>query len=446
MSPARSVADPDPVDQPSPRDQPASCGLNRRLRRFLATTLSHARPVLAASAARCQADRYRKSFDHFAHACLLLFHGLADQRSLRQTHAAFPLAGAVFTLSGLARDPGSDDLALSYSQLAASSTTRPAAFLAGFVADLAQQVRAEGDRPGGALPRDLRLLDTTFLRLPLALVPWLPSAGGHDVPGLRALVAHDPALDLPEVLVLTDTRHNDCQALDAGVLADPARLAALRGQTVVCDLGFYSHARFAALHAAGVHLVTRLHAQAAYRVEAARAVQPPLADLDGGRIAVCADQQITLGSPNNRAGAVLPGLRLVEAVVAPNPRAARNHAQPVTYRLVTDRLDLEAATVVQIYLWRWEIELFFRWLKRIIGLPRWLGYSPNAVALTIWLAIAVHLLTVLAARAVGLARRSPTLLARLRWALATLTAADFAAARAPVQLALPGLIPAAAPT
>jgi hypothetical protein len=434
--PAASVADSPPPDQGS--------GLNRSLRRFLATTLRQARPLLAAQAARCDADRYRKFFDHFAHACLLLFHGLAGHASLRQSYAAFPLAAGLVDLSGLAVDPEGEHLALSFSQVAASSSTRPAAFLAGFVQELARQVRAGGGRLGRDLPADLLLLDSTFLRLPLALASWLPGDGGHDVPGVRALFAHAPARDLPDLLLLTDTRQNDCQTLDEGLLDDPERLAAVRGQSLVCDLGFYSHARFARLQAADVHFVTRLHAQAAYVVEAERAVQPPLPDLAGGRITVLADRRITLGSPTNRAGAVLPGLRLVEAIVTPHPRAARAGAEPITYRLITDRRDLDPATVVQIYLWRWEIELFFRWLKRIIGLPRWLGYSPNAVALTVWLAIAVHLLTILAARTSGLARRTPTLLNRLRWALATVASAD--ALPPSLQLPLPGCSLDPAPT
>jgi hypothetical protein len=417
------------------------------LRRFLAATLRQLRPVLAEQAAACDADRYRKSFDSFGHACFLLFHGLAGHPSLRRSYAAFPFATGLREMSGLALDPGTDELALSFSQLAASSSTRPAAFLAGFVGALARQVRAGGGRLGRDLPTDLRLIDATFVRLPLALASWLPGPGGHDVPGVRALFAHDPAEDLPDLLLLTDTRQNDCQALDEGLLDAPEQLAALRDQTLVFDLGFYSHARFARLREAGIHFVTRLHAQAAYVVTEDCPVQVALPDLGRGRITVTADHRITLGSPNNRAGAVVPGLRLIKAVVTPRPRAVRVGATPITYQLITDRRDLDPATVVQIYLWRWEIELFFRWLKHIIGLPRWLGYSPNAVAMTVWLAIAIHLLTILAARALGLARRSPLLLTRLRAALTAFIDADAdpVARCSPAQLVLPGWTASLAP-
>lgn len=203
----------------------------------------------------------------------------------------------------------------------------------------------------------------------------------------------------------------------------------------------------ARLLAAGVHVVTRLHPQAAVRVAEERPVQEPLPGLAptdgaGGRIVVQRDQRdqrVTVGSPRNRTGAVVAGLRLVVATVAPTPDAARHGARPVVYRLLTDRHDLAAAEVVQLYLWRWQIEQFFRWLKGYVHLPRLLGYSRPAVELTVWLAVIVHLLSVLAAHARGLSRRSPALLRQCLVAALLLGPEDLAAAGPPlpVQLALP---------
>ena len=239
---------------------------------------------------------------------------------------------------------------------------------------------------------------------------------------------------------LTSILVNDCQALDRTVLGDPARLAVLAGRTFVVDLGYYSHERFARLFAAGVHLVTRRHPQATVAVEAELPIQPPLPNADGGRIAVVADRRISLGSPNNRAGAVLRGRRLVTADVLPRAKTGHRTPPPRRYEILTDRWDLTAAEVVQVYLWRWQIELFLRWLKGQLHLPRLLGHSENAVELSVWLAVLVHLLTLLAARALGLARRSPLLLRRLAAALQHLdpAALDPPTGR-PVQLCLPGL-------
>jgi hypothetical protein len=399
-------------------------GLNRPLRRWLADELAALRSAITVSAAACDAEHSRKHFDSFQHACLLLFHGLSSHPSVHQSYEHFAACDGLVAVSGLAAGAEAR-FGVSYSQVMASNGTRPAAFLAGLVPRLTarvQQAPWSDPRPGAqaasaALLAALVIQDSTFVRLSLRLATWLPPLRRPDGSGVRLQLWYRPAQDLPEVVRLTTVRTNDCQALDQAVLSDPARLAALVGQTFVVDLGYYSHERFARLLGAGVHLVTRRHPQATVTIEAEQPIQPPLPSCDGGRITVLADHRITLGSSNNRAGAVLAGLRLVTAEVLPRAKPGHRTPTPRRYEVLTDRWDLDAAEVVQVYLWRWQIELFLRWLKGQLHLPRLLGYSENAVALTVWLAIVVHLLTVLAARALGLAQRSPLLLGRLAIAL-----------------------------
>lgn len=423
---------------------PVSAGLTRRLRRFLAAEVPRLRPPLRRGAARWRADRYRKHFDAVAHALLLIFHGLRRSESLRQSYAAFADCRGLLALSGLGgadRDDGV--IGVSFSQVAASNHSRPAAFLQDLAAELSRRVRQAGRGAGVPYPLDLYALDSTVLRLSLRRAPWLGPISRGEQPGVRVQVGYTPALDLPDVLCVTTTRRNDCQGLDVGLLDDAARLAALRDQTLVLDLGYYSHARFARLRAAAVHFVTRLHPQAAVGEVLDLEVQAPLPLPEGaaGRITVQADRRVTVGSPSNKRGAVLPGLRVVVATVQPLPAAARRGTHDVVYHLLTDRWDLEAAAVVQLYLWRWQIELFFRWLKSFLHLPRLLGYSENAVLMTIWLAVISHLLTLLATHALGFVRRGPTLLALLPLAFAHLTPHDLASCAVPPrQLAFPRLV------
>lgn len=430
MAPSRSV----------PPGAPAF-GLNRRLRRWLAAELDDLRPVIEASAAACGAEHSRKHFTSYQHACLLLFHGLACHPSLHQSYEHFATCRGLVVASGLG--PADDDrLGVSYSHLATSNGTRPAAFLSGLVAHLLARVRSAGPgarRTSDPLLGSLVIQDSTFLRVSLRLARWLPLLRRPDGSGVRVQVWLHPSLDLPEVVQVTSIKVNDCQSWDQSLLSDPIRLAALAGQTLVVDLGYYSHERFIRLLAAGVHLVTRRHPQATLTIEADQPIQPTLPDCDGGRITVVADQRITLGSPNNRAGAVLPGVRLVTADVEPRAKTGHRSPTPRRYEILTDRWDLTAAEVVQVYLWRWQIELFLRWLKGHLHLPQLLGYSENAVELSVWLTILVHLLTLLAARALGLTRRSPLLLARLAAAFQQLDPAlDADAGPTPAQLPLPG--------
>jgi hypothetical protein len=439
MAPRRSVPSAGP-----------DVGLNRRLRRWLAGELRALRPVVEASARACRAEQSRKHFTSYQQVCLLLFHGLAARRSLRQSYEQFAACPGLVAVSGLGVAGDPERLGVSYSQVAASNGTRPAAVLVGVVEHLAAQLRRVGaDRAGGdPLLGSLVLQDSTFLRLSLRLAHWLPPLQHPTASGVRVQVWLHPARDLPEVVDLTSVTLNDHRSWDRSVLGDPARLAALAGRTIVIDLGYYRHTAFRDLLAAGIHVVTRRYPSTIVTVEDDRPIQPPLADLDGGRIAVRADQRVTLGTPATRTGVVLTGWRLVTADVTPRLRAGHRSPLPRRYEILTDRWDLDAAEVVQAYLWRWQIELFFRWLKHHLHLPHLLGHSENAVELSVWLAILVHLLALLAARALGLPRRSPLLLARLTGALIHLDPAQDADLSPHArQLPLPGCdLPRPAPT
>ena len=104
------------------------------------------------------------------------------------------------------------------------------------------------------------------------------------------------------------------------------------------------------------------------------------------------DEVITLGSLNNRRGAVLPQMRLVTSRGPhPHPQPDSKGEEQICW-LITDRHDLAAWEVVALYRKRWQIELFFRWLKRQVGMMRPLGYSEAAVRLTVLVACLVALL------------------------------------------------------
>jgi hypothetical protein len=167
-----------------------------------------------------------------------------------------------------------------------------------------------------------------------------------------------------------------------------------RRWTLLCDRGYYGHQQFQRLRAAGVHLITRLHGQASYVITAQH--QVPIGPTPDGDV-LLADYTVTLGSPNNRRGAVLSRMRVV---ISRNRRGDVHH-------FLTDRHDLTATEVVQLYRKRWQIELFFRWLKQQLGVLRPLGQSRVAVWLTLLMAMIVTLLGLLEpARPPGVSRIS----------------------------------------
>jgi len=64
-------------------------------------------------------------------------------------------------------------------------------------------------------------------------------------------------------------------------------------------------------------------------------------------------------------------------------------------QFLTNRFDLEAKAIAEMYRERWNIESFFRWVKQYLRIKRFLGTSPNAVHTQIYIALITYLLTVL---------------------------------------------------
>ena len=356
----------------APAGLPAS---SRRLRRQLD-------PLIARAASTPGADRYRKHFLATPHLWLLLGHGLSCAPSLRQGYALLAAIPGLFARLGLRHG-------LSFSQLARSTTSRPSACFEALLADLvAQAHRTVVPDAAWRILRKVQLIDSTFLALSAQLSPWSRIGGAE--PGVRLQTGLGLARHLPTQLDLTTLATNDHTAL-----AD-WDLTPLRGWTVIVDLGYYGHRAFARLRTAGVSFLSRLHPQASFQVTDQRAVATrPTPEGDW----VLSDETITLGSPNNRNGAVLPGLRLIRS---------RNR-QGVDQAFVTDRFDLRAFELVRLYHFRWQIELFFRFVKRQLGMLSVLGHSRTAVWVTVLLAVIVAIL-------VGLLEADrPPAVSRIAW-------------------------------
>lgn len=343
---------------------PPAAPAARRLRRTLD-------PLIRDAAKLSDADRYRKSFPARAHAWMLLLHTMGANRSLRQSHAL------QYSDPALRRFLGMEGW-VSYSQLARSSASRPSECFEGLLACVLRLARGRADRRSPELLDGVRLLDSTFFALGKKTSPW--SAHGAHGAGVRLQALIAPSDRLPDAMRMTTVAANDAAALSGWDLSE------LEGRTLIFDLGYYSHRNLGRLTNGGVHFLTRLKAQASYRVSGVReqSAGDERETPEGDRI--LSDEVITLGSPNNRRGTVLEGVRLVTG----------ENAKGEVHRFVTDRHDLTASEVLSLYRKRWQIELFFRWLKRQLGALRPLGHSREAVWLTLVVAAIVAVIALLA--------------------------------------------------
>ena len=147
-----------------------------------------------------------------------------------------------------------------------------------------------------------------------------------------------------------------------------------KGSIVAFDKGYVDYHWFKLLTDKGVFFVTRLRAKAVYRVEERR-----YADSSKG---VLSDQVIQLSSAH--------------AIKRGAPKLRRIGYRDVTtgkfYEFLTNNFQLAAATIAAIYKDRWQVELFFKWIKQNLKIKAFVGTSRNAVLTQIWIAMITYLL------------------------------------------------------
>jgi Transposase DDE domain/Domain of unknown function (DUF4372) len=349
---------------------PNSAPFGRRLFRQV-------QPLIEEVTHKHQADRYRKKFRATSHIWLLAMHVASGSGSLRQTHTRFGAQPQLRRRLGLPEW-------ISLSQLARSSTSRSPDALMSLLSRLTTQLRSTPrfasrctDQEWKQLNR-VRAIDSTFLALSAKLSAW--SVHGSHTAGARVQCSLDIASRIPQVLCLTTTDTNDHTALWKHDLSGPE----WEGWTLIMDLGYYGHRQFERLLAHGVDFLSKLHTQAAYRLVQSRAVEQKQGWTSKDD-EVLRDETVVLGSPNNRRGTVIEGMRLI---------TSRN-SRGEECRFITSRHDLSAWEVVELYRRRWDIELFFRWLKRQLGAIRPVGYTREALWLTVVIAAVVALLWLL---------------------------------------------------
>ena len=226
--------------------------------------------------------------------------------------------------------------------------------------------RCQGKAPGHGFrfKNFLYSLDSSLIDLSLQLFPWSRYALSKGAVKLHVELDHRG--HLPAFARITDSHTADLEV--ARTLQLPA------GSIVVFDKGYGDYSWYKSLTQAKIYFVTRLKKNARYRVIERRAVL--------ARKGVICDQRIKLtGSKSRRES--LPELR---RVVYRDPETKKR------YEFLTNHFDLAAATIAAIYKQRWQIELFFKWIKQNLKIKAFLGTSLNAVKTQLWIALCLYLL------------------------------------------------------
>lgn len=285
----------------------------------------------------------------------LLYAQLAGSESLRAIEAGLESHASKLYHLGACE--------VSRSTLADANAQRPCAVFAGLLAELmARFERALGRRIADAV----YLIDSTGFRLSSLSADWARFSAG--VSGAKLHIVYNPDSARPSFAEVTPANINDITVAKTMPIKE--------GATYVFDLGYYDYGWWAKLDQAGCRIVTRLK------------VNTPLA--------VVHDNRLPAGSPilSDRIG----HLPARQARSRKNPfqdpvRELRVRTETgKILRIVTNDLDAPADEIAELYKRRWQIELFFRWVKHTLKIRHFIGTSENAVRIQIAVALIAFLL------------------------------------------------------
>jgi len=225
-------------------------------------------------------------------------------------------------------------------------------------------------------------LDSTTIDLCLSLFPWAKFRRAKAAIKLHTLLTLRG--NFPTVIILTSGKVHDVNILD-DLCFDP-------GAFYIMDRGYLDYARLYRLDQDRAFFVTRAKKNSQFRRRYSR-----LVDKASG---IRFDQIV-----------VLTGFKSHRQY--PEPLRRIGYRDPITdKRLVflTNNFRQPALTIAQLYKSRWQVELFFKWIKQHLRIKAFYGTSENAVRVQIWVAIAIYVLIAIIRKRVNLPHSPYTIL------------------------------------
>ena len=220
------------------------------------------------------------------------------------------------------------------------------------------------DSLGIDLSNTVYALDATTIDLCLSLFPWAPFRTNKAAVKLHTLL--DLRGNIPAFIHISDGKTHEVNVLDM--------LAVEAGAFYVMDRGYLDFSRLFALHQVGAFFVTR-----AKRGMDARRVYSSPTDRSAG---IICDQRIMLN-----------GFYISQDY--PEQLRRIRFKDPVsgkTLVFLTNNTALPALTIAALYKSRWQVELFFKWIKQHLRIKRFIGNSENAVKTQIWCTVSTYVL------------------------------------------------------
>ena len=217
---------------------------------------------------------------------------------------------------------------------------------------------------GLELDNTIYALDATTIDLCLSVFPWAHFRKTKAAVKLHTLL--DLRGSIPTFIHISDGKLHDVNVLDI-LLPEP-------GAFYVMDRGYVDFQRLYALHTAGAFFVTRAKSNLQYRRRYSHKVEKCTGLLCDQTI-VLTGTQTTKDYPQQ--------LRRIKYYDMKTSK---------TFNFLTNNFVIPAMTIADLYRYRWQVELFFKWIKQHLRIKSFFGTSENAVKSQIWIAISVYVL------------------------------------------------------
>ncbi len=303
-------------------------------------------------------DRYCKHFTAWKQFLTLLFAQISGKDSLREIETA--LLANHKRLYHLGME------AVARSTLSESMNRRKPDIFKALFEELLDRVMAYAPKHKFKFDNPLYAIDSTTINLYLTRYDW-----AHYRKHKGAIKLHtelDLSGNLPCFLVMSNGKMSDIRAAKDKIPIQPDSIYTF-------DKGYYDFDWFQTISNAGAFFVTRIKSNA--QIKFLGQHQEPNKELG-----VLKDETISYSS-YHASKRCSETLRLVDFF---------DEESGKTYRFITNNFRIPASSIAEIYKQRWQIELFFKWIKQNLQIKSFLGTSENAVMSQIWVAMIHYLL------------------------------------------------------
>jgi hypothetical protein len=319
--------------------------------------------------ARYRGDHYAKNFSCWDQYLAMAFAQLTYRESLRDIETCLGAVGGKLYHMGLRTR-------VARSTLADANEARDWRIYADFAQTLIATARRlyARDAMGVDLDESLYALDSTTIDLCLALFPWARFRRHKAAVKMHTLL--DLRGNIPAFVHITDGKVHDVNVLD--------QIVPEAGAFYVMDRGYIDFERLFVLTLSAAFFVVRTKSNVLLQ----RRYSHPVDQSTGVR----SDQTVVLSSFES--ASVYPdALRKVSYYDAESDKRLK---------FLTNNFTLPALTIAQIYKQRWQVELFFKWIKQHLRIKAFYGVSENAVKTQIWIAVSVYVLVAIVRKRLGL--------------------------------------------